>query len=290
MKTFIILTSSVEYLANFFLKKAGNLKIIFPSPNQNGKRYFPDGEVYIKIPATNKFKKSRIIVLHSGAPKPNEGLMELELILQILSDCRIKPEVFFTYFPYGMQDEIFKKGETNAAENLIKKLVNYYKVRKIYAIDPHFGGRKWVKKYPLVSISAVPLLIKRVKKDFSGNILFLSPDKGGQRRTEISGLRKERRNSFSVKILSPKINLKRKTVAVVDDIIKTGGTLLKFHEFAKKEGAKKIIALATHGVIPSGVSKIRKKYSKLYLTNTIEQKEANIDITNLILNAIRNCN
>lgn len=279
----LIPTSQVLHLVNNILKRSKNFEVVFPNLSREGKRYFPDGEVYVKILNLNKLRNKRVVVLHSGAPRPNEGLMELELILQILRDNQIRPDVFFTYFPYGMQDEIFEKGETNVAENLIEKLIIYYKVKKIYAIDPHFGGRKWVKKYPIVSISAVPLLIKKVKDDFAGNILFLSPDKGGQRRTKISGFKKERGNSFSVKIFSPKINLKGKIVAVIDDMVKTGGTLLKFYEVAKKEGAKKIIALVTHGVIPSGVLKIKKKYSKLYLTNTISQKEADIDITNLIL-------
>ena len=286
MRNFLIPTSSVEYLAKSILRKTEAFEIVFLDLNRDRKRYFPNGEIYIRILKANKLRGKRVIVLHSGAPRPNEGLVELELILQILKNYKVKPEVFFTYFPYGMQDKIFGGGEINVAENLVEKLVNYYKVRKIYVIDPHFGGRKWVKKYPIVSISAVPPLIKKVKDDFAGNILFLSPDKGGQRRTKISGFKKERRNSFSVKIFSPKINLKGKIVAVIDDMVKTGGTLLKFYEVAKKEGAKKIIALVTHGVIPSGVSKIKKKYSKLYLTNTIKQKESNIDITNLILKNI----
>ena len=100
----------------------------------------------------------------------------------------------------------------------------------------------------------------------------MSPDKGGKRRTGLSGVKKERLNSFKVRFLSPKINFKGKTVGVVDDLIETGGTLLKFYDFAKKSGAKKVIALITHGVLPIGVSKIKKRYSKLYLTNTIEQK------------------
>ena len=116
--------------------------------------------------------------------------------------------------------------------------------------------------------------------------MLFSPDIGGKRRTGISGLEKERIDSYQVKMISPKLNLKGKTVVVIDDMIKTGGTLLKFLEIAKESEAKKIIALATHGVIPDGVSKIKKKYSKLYLTNTIEQKEANVDITNLILKNI----
>jgi len=283
VNTFIIPTSTAEHLVKSILTKTRDFKIIFPGLSRDGKRYFPDEEIYMKILEAKRLKGKRVIVLHSGAPRSNEGLIELELILQILRDNQIKPEVFFTYFPYGMQDKVFEKGETNVAENLIEKLVNYYKVKKIYIIDAHFKGRKWVKNYPIVNISAVPILIQKAKEDFGENIWFLSPDIGGKRRTGISGIKKERLTSFKVKMVSPKLNFKGKVVGVIDDMIKTGGTLLKFQEIAKKSGAEKIIALITHGVIPSGVSKIKKKYSKLYLTNTIKQKESNIDITKLIL-------
>jgi len=286
MKSYLIPTSSAEHLVKNTLAEMESFKIIFPGLSRDKRRYFPDGELYMKILKTGKLKGKRVIVLHSGAPKPNEGLVELELALQILRDNNVKPEVFFAYFPYGMQDKVFEKGETNVAENLVEKLVKFYNVKRIYIIDPHFGGRKWVKKYPIISISAVPILIKKVKEDLGKNILFLSPDKGSQRRTKISGLQKERRDSFSVKIFSPKINFKQRVIAVIDDMIKTGGTLLEFAEITKKAGAKKIIALVTHGVIPYGVSKINKKYSKLYLTNTIEQKESNVDITDLVLKTI----
>jgi len=142
MRTFIISTSQAEHLVKGFQSETKKIEVIFPDLSRDRKRYFPDGEIYMRIVKANKLKNKRVVVLHSGAPRPNEGLMELELILQILRDYKIKPEVFFTYFPYGMQDEVFEKGETNVAENLIEKLVNYYKVKKIYVIDPHFEGRK----------------------------------------------------------------------------------------------------------------------------------------------------
>ena len=129
VKKFIIPTSQTEHLAKNILKIAGNFEVIFPDFSRDGKRYFPDGEIYMRILKAKKLQGSRVIVLYSGAPKPNEGLTELELILQILRDNNIKPEIFFTYFPYGMQDKVFKKGETNVAENLIEKLINYYKVK-----------------------------------------------------------------------------------------------------------------------------------------------------------------
>jgi len=286
MKIYIIPTSQTEYLAKKIQKKTKETGVIFPNLDKRKRRHFPDGEIYMKILKAGRIRDGQVIVLHSGASRPNEGLIELELVLQILRDYKINPEVFFTYFPYGTQDKVFEKGETNVAENLIEKLIKYYKVRRIYIIDPHFGGRKWVKKYPITSLSAIPLLIKEAKKNYGENILFLSPDTGGKRRTGILGIKKERLTSFNVRMLSPTLNFKGRVVGVIDDMIKTGGTLLKFQKIAKNGEAQKVIALVTHGVIPSGVLKIKKKYSKLYLTNTIRQKWANVDITNLILKAI----
>jgi ribose-phosphate pyrophosphokinase len=286
MKTSIIFSSTADYLIKNLKRKAKNFEFVFPGKNKEGKRFFPDGEVYIRVAKVNNLRGKRVIVLHSGAPDPNKGLVELEMILQILKDHKIKPELFFTYFPYGKQDRVFESGEANVAESLVKKLINYYRVKKIYIIDPHFGKMEWIKKYPLISIATASFLIEKAKKDFGQNILFLSPDKGGKRRTGILGIKKKRIDSFRVKSFSPKINVKGKTIGVVDDILETGGTLLKFYDVMKKSGANKVIALITHGVLDSGIKKIKKNFLKIYLTNTIDKKEATIDATDLIIDNI----
>ena len=284
----IIATSQAEHIGKKLAKKG--LKVIFPEKNREGKRYFPDGEVYVKISKAEKLR-GRTIVLHSGAPKPNDGLVELEMILEILRKSKAKPvELFFTYFPYGKQDNIFERGETKAAENLIRKLVDYYRVSKIYVIDAHFWGREWVKKYPVINVSAVDLLIQTALRDYP-EAIFLPPDIGSERRTglKLKGLEKKRIDSYLVKIKSDeefKRIVKGKVVGVIDDMVETGTTLISFYEECKKCGAKEVIALVTHGVLLEGIEKIKSKYPKLYLTNTINQKEANVDITNLIFQTI----
>ncbi len=288
MRTSFILTSATEHLMENLKKKASNknLEFILPEKNKEGERFFPDGEVYARISGVKNLKNKRVVVLHSGAPRPNDGLMELKLILHILKDYGIKPELFFTYFPYGQQDRAFQRGETNAAESLIKKFFGYYGVKKIYAIDPHFGKMAWMEKYRLASVSAIPFLIKKAQEDFNQNILFLSPDKGGKRRTGISGLKKKRMDSFRVECFSPKKALKGETVGVIDDLLETGGTLSKFHEAVKKSGADEVVALITHGLLGPGIKRIKERFSKIYLTNTINRKEANVDISELIIDAV----
>ncbi|MFH1424023.1 MAG: ribose-phosphate diphosphokinase [Candidatus Nealsonbacteria bacterium] len=289
MKNFIILTSMVEHLSPNLGKKLKNFELVFPEKNKEHQRCFPDGEVYMKLSRIGDFKNGRVVVLHSGAGAPantNTGLMELELVLQILKDHRIKPEVFFTYFPYGRQDKVFEPGEANVAEGLVRKFIDYYKVRKIYTIDAHFGKMPWVKKYPIKNISAMPFLVEKTKKDFGENVLFLSPDKGGKRRTGIAGLNKKRINSFEVAPFSSEIPMKGEVVGVVDDIIETGGTLLRFCEFANNARAKKVIALITHGILDTGIKNAEKNFTKVYLANTVNKKEANVDITELIAGAL----
>lgn len=291
MKNYLIPTSHVLHLAKNISKKSGDFEVIFPDLNREKKRYFPDGEIYMRISKVNEIKAQRVIILHSGAPRPNEGLVELELILQILKDNDIKPEVFFSYFPYGMQDRVFAEGETNAAENLVRKLIAYYKVKKLYVIESHFAERDWVKNYPLINISATPFLMERVKQGFGQNVIFLATDKGGQRRFEIAGFDKVRENSYQVELkLSEKLinSIRGKVVCLVDDLVETGGTLLMACDLLKKYGSKKVICLITHALLKEGVEKIRKKFDRVYLTNTINQpKIPQIDISKLILKVIK---
>lgn len=287
-KIFIIPTSSALHLAK---KITGpDFEVVLPDLNREKKRRFPDGEIYVRLSKIKEIKNNRVVVLHAGAPEPNCGLVELELILQILKDNDIKPEIFFSYFPYSRQDMIFEEGETNAAEDLIRKFIGYYGVKNIYAIEPHFAEREWVKKYPLSCVSAAPFLMDKVKKDFGKGVFFLATDKGGQRRLGIAGFDKVRENSYQVKLkLRENLisSIKGKVVCLVDDLVETGGTLLNACDLSKKYGAKKVACIITHGLLKEGLEKIEKKFARAYLTNTINRpKVPQADITQLILKTI----
>ena len=99
MDFFIVPTSQAIHLAKIIAKKT-DIKIIYPKKyKKERKRYFPDGEVYLKIPEIGLLKRKRIIVLHSGRPRLNSGLIELEMVLEILKITNLDVEIFFSYFP-----------------------------------------------------------------------------------------------------------------------------------------------------------------------------------------------
>ncbi|MFA6098582.1 MAG: ribose-phosphate diphosphokinase [Patescibacteria group bacterium] len=283
----LIATSKARHLVPF-LNKSGKLQILSPEKNKDHKYHFPDGEIYVRLAKVHQLEK-RVIVLHSGCPDPNAGLIELEMILQILNNhTSHRIEVFFSYFPYGQQDKMFSPGEINMAYTLLEKLVKNYNVKRIYAIDAHFVGRPWVENFPFVNISAVEKLKSVAEKEYP-DLIYKTPDSGSQRRTGIKGVKKKRIHSYETRTKcsqSFKKDVQGKTVAVVDDILETGGTLDRFYDECKKYGAKKVIALITHGVMPSGIKRIEKKYDRLYLANTIQTAEKSVNISDLIINSI----
>ncbi len=268
------------------------IQIVYPIGNSENQESFPDGEVYTRLPLelVNDFE-GRIVVLHSGMPNPNDGLIRLQMILSILSRSKARVEVFFAYFSYGMQDHAKHDGETNMARDIISTLVNYYNVEKIYLLDPHFGGQTWLFDYPIVQVSAVPILYSAARQDYP-DVIFMAPDAGSQRRTNLSGTEKERHNSFDVEIKwgeEFRSSVEGKVVAVVDDLIETGGTMVMFNEVCKECGAEKTIAVSTHGVLLSGINRVKSYFDHLYLTNSIDRGEdSNVDTSFLIVDAILN--
>ncbi|MFA6106282.1 MAG: hypothetical protein WC745_01270 [Patescibacteria group bacterium] len=281
----IITTSQAEHLGKSLKKDKKNFKVFFVGKNKDKKQYFPDGEIYARLPDI-KTLEGKTIVLHSGMPRPNDGLVELKMVLEILKENHIQPEVFFSYFAYGMQDHADQDGAINAAENILKELVHYYAVQKIWTVDAHFWGRDFTNNYPIKNLSAVEILKQAALKD-NPDMVFITPDMGSQRRTGIAGVEKERLNSFETRMkeksadwLSETVN--DKDIGVIDDLLETGGTMTKFYDECKSRGAKKVSALITHGVLKKGIKRIAEKYDGLYLTNTIKNKQANIDISGLI--------
>ncbi|HTW96953.1 MAG TPA: ribose-phosphate diphosphokinase [Candidatus Methylomirabilis sp.] len=281
MSVNIILNSTSRHFAKSFANK--NFRVFTSGTNKDGKYIFPDGEVYARLDNIEKIK-GRTIIIHSGAPDPSGGLVELEMLLSILRQQRVKPiEIFFTYFPYGRQDKSFLPGEANTVKDILDKLTKYYQVRRIYIVDPHFGHRDWLKNYPVRKISAFKLFKDTIVKKYPG-ILFLSADNGQAERSGISGAKKKRANSFEVKFQLGDIfrKIKGKNICLVDDLIETGGTLVKLAAECRRLGAKKIIVFVTHGVLPEGIERVSAHVDEFYTTNSIGQRKFRLDIGGLI--------
>ncbi|RLG14450.1 MAG: hypothetical protein DRN66_02045 [Candidatus Nanohalarchaeota archaeon] len=302
----LIFANSAKHLLNG-VKQAG---ILSPSefnfidilPNKDDKFIFPDGESYIRLNNMVLIKGNPATVVFSGQTKnnrTNDALAELEIMLYILKGRADSIELVFTYMPYAMQDNEFGDGEANVSKQMIEKYLNYFGVKKIIVFDAHCSNKDWFKKIERDGklkniINPITSLFKeKLKEDFGDeaeDIIFIAPDYGAQDRLHMEGFGKKRIDSYNVELKENSLDLKNfagKNICVCDDLIESGGTLSRVAEKLKEAGAKKAIAFATHGVLASGLERIKEAYDKVYITNSINRECANMDICRILAEEIR---
>ena len=277
-----------EHIGKKLASDPYNLEVLFTGKNDDDSRVFPDDESYVSLPDAEKLKGERVVILTCGRPEPTECLFELEVLIALAKEHRASSiEIFFLYFPFGMQDSSFKKGELNIARFLCEKLEEH----KIYTIDLHSAKHNWSKKY-VTNLSAMKLILDAVKKNGINlnELQIIAPDLGSQKRLNIDGMSKTRKDYYSAEYTSSKKldqQVKGRPVLVFDDMIETGGTMACAKPKCDDIGATQVLAAITHGVLPKGVERIKKVYNKLFLTNTIPNKHANVDITPLVYAEIK---
>ena len=122
-----------------------------------------------------------------------------------------------------------------------------------------------------VALTGTPLFVDYVKTTLANDKLaVISPDAGGMKRAELlraaletalgrpvgKGLAEKHR---SAGVISGDLfvgNVEGTTALIVDDLMSTGNTLLRAARSARKAGAKRVIALVTHGLFMQGAADV----------------------------------
>ena len=143
------------------------------------------------------------------------------------------------------------------------------------------------------------VLVKYFKKMKMKNPLVVSPDLGGKERaekfakllkTEFIALKIHRdRKTGKVNILSGKVNVQNRDLILVDDMISTGGSIVKATQFLKKQKCKRIFVACTHALLVNEAAKKIKNagVSQIISTNTIPGESAKVDVSKVISDALR---
>ncbi len=259
-------------------------------------RIFPDGESYIKMPRLDE--KSVAIVQSAYAPQ-DKHLLELLFMASELREHGCDEIVaIIPYLAYARQNKRFEDNEAVGISTLMK-LINSSGVDSIITVEPHRYEimKMFAGKSKIVEMSeAISLAIKNgIEKP-----VILSPDKGGIERAkkvaDITGCSYdyiEKARDYATGEVSAKASvsedLRGRNVAIVDDIISTGGTVEQAARIAKSCGSNRVIAAAAHLVMANGAyERIRNAgVSELYGTNTIPYNSAKlIDISEYVLRAL----
>ena len=260
------------------------------------KKVFPDGESKITIKQIPK--KSIVIVVQSTYPPVDSNLLELLSIISKVQKFSSKVYAVIPYMGYARQDREFLGGEIITI-GVIGKLLKSAGVKKVLTVDIHSKLALKELKISSENISAMEVLVKHFKKMKMKDSLVVSPDLGGKERaekfakllkTEFIALKKHRdRNTGKVNILSGKVNVQNRDLILVDDMISTGGSIVKATQFLKKQKCKRVFVACTHALLVNEAAKKIKNagVSQIISTNTIPGESAKVDVSKVISDALR---
>ena len=252
---------------------------------------FPDNELRVRIQKDVKSKE--VIFVQSFYGQINDLIVECILAAETTKELGAKKvKLVAPYFPYLRQDKRFNPGEA-ISQAIIGKLFGKY-FDEIFVMDPHLHRTKSLNDVFSVKsqkLTANALIADYIKKKIK-NPVIIGPDEESYKwakhvadmiKVESRILKKKRYSSFHVEVrLNKKIDLGKRSVVIVDDIISTGHTIIETAKILRKLGARKITCICVHGIFVNDcLEKLQREKIEVVACNTIPNKVSKIDVSGM---------
>ena len=261
---------------------------------------FKDGEIQIYYNETIRGKYVFIIQPTYG---PAENWLELLLLIDAAKRASAyKIIAVIPYFGYARQDRK-DKPRTSIGAKLMANLLIAAGVDRLITMDLHADQIQGFFEIPVDHMYSSNVFYPYIQSLNLENLCMVSPDTGGTKRAStyakvldcdlaIGFKQREKQNEVAnLQIIG---DVKDRNCIIVDDIIDTGGTLIKAANKLKENGAKSVMAMCTHGLLSgNGLQNIENSIiDKLILTDTIPftQKSNKVEIvtvSHLLANVIK---
>ncbi len=233
-------------------------------------RDFDDGEH--KARPLVSVRGEDIFVIHAlngnGDGSANDKLLKL---LFFIATCRENGASFLTavvpYLAYGRKDRQTKARDP-VTTRYVAQLFEAVGTDQVMGLDVHnISAFQNAFRCRTIHLDTKRLFSEVVlQKASSGPITFFSPDSGGVKRAQLLKEAFERRSGQAAQfgfmekrrsrgVVSGSLfagEVKDTTVFIVDDMISTGGTMLRAAEACRQRGAAAVYAVATHGLFGKG--------------------------------------
>ena len=258
-------------------------------------RRFPDSEAYVRVPVDSIEAVRSEPVIIVATTFPDEGIVEALLMLEAIHDVRsgnlqnlkgegpeklddVGPGIFLAipYFGYSRQDKRFQKGEVVSASLIVRLLARH--IDGLIVLDLHAPSVLDDLEKPVEFVSAMPEVAEHLKSNVNPDFI-LSPDKGAIDRAshvanlincKFSYLEKTRIDAHTIEHKPKDLDVKGAVVAIVDDMISTGGTICKASDALLSQGAKEVHAACTHGLFTGGaITRLDEHVSGVHATDSI---------------------
>lgn len=239
---------------------------------------FSDGEILVQI--NENVRGSDVFVVQSTCTPVNRNLMELLIMIDALKRASAgRITAVIPYYGYARQDRKAAPRVPISAR-LVADLLSAVGIHRVLTIDLHAGQIQGFFNIPVDHLYAAPVLAQYVKKNYSNDVVVVSPDAGGVERARAFAKRidaslaiidKRREGANVSQVMNVIGDVKGKDAILFDDMIDTAGTITHASSAIKENGAKRVVAACAHAVL-SGPALDRINESALeevIVTNTI---------------------
>jgi ribose-phosphate pyrophosphokinase len=240
---------------------------------------FADGETHLQI--QENVRGADVFLVQPTCTPVDHHLMELLLMIDAFKRASAERiTAVLPYYGYARQDRKDRPRMPISAK-LVASLIERAGASRVLALDLHAAQIQGFFDIPVDHLFSAPVMVEYFDDRFRrGELIVVSPDAGGV----------ERARSFAKKLNSPLAIIdKRRTDAnvaevmniigevrgkhclMVDDLVDTAGTLVKGVEALLNQGAKSVMACATHAVLSGpAVERIcSSPLEELVVTNSI---------------------
>ena len=267
-------------------------------------RQFADGEIYLQIQENVRGKD--VFIVQPTCTPVDRHLMELLLMMDALKRASAERiTAVLPYYGYARQDRK-DKPRVPISARLVAALLETAGAHRILALDLHAAQIQGFFDIPVDHLFATPVLIEYFKAQATPDLTVVSPDAGGVERARAFAKRlnsplaiidKRREEANVAEVMNVVGEVAGRHCLIADDLIDTGGTLVKGAEALMEKGAASVSACATHAVLSrDAVSRIEASCLKeVVFTNSIPlSKEAkkssrikSLSVAKLLAEAIR---
>ena len=255
-----------------------------------GARRFPDTECYVRI--HDDLSGEDVAVVQTSFP--DDKVMELFLLQEAARSYDITSlTTVVPYFGYARQDKQFNPGEPVSAKTLVRHL--QLDSDSLITVDIHEEKIMGWFDIPAVNVSGMPQIGEFLKT--RGPDIIIAPDKGAvelaRMASEVVGcdsdyIEKTRIDGETVTMKAKNLDVSGRKVAIVDDIIATGGTIVKATEQLKSQGALEVYAACTHGLFTkNAIPRLSEACDRVISTDTIENQTSVVSVAEEIAKKIK---
>jgi ribose-phosphate pyrophosphokinase len=265
-------------------------------------RRFPDSEGYVRIPShsIDAVRSEPVVIV--ATTFPDSGIVEALLMLEAVHDVRsgdlrnLKgegpevleasgPGIFLAvpYFGYSRQDKRFQGGEVISAAVIVKLLSEH--LDGLIVLDLHAPQVLEGLQTPVAFVSAMPEIADHLREQVHPDFI-LSPDKGAIERAShvakmigcnFSYLEKIRIDAHTIEHKPKDLDVEGAIVAIVDDMISTGGTICKASDALRRQGAKEVHAACTHGLFTGGaITRLADHVDGVHATDSLPNPRSRV--------------